>query len=432
MGTGSKILFIEDETSKDNSIMDALEAANLITGDIDDRNALNDETNGNIVIATSFADAFKRIISLGDGSEYEWIFIDRNLAEYAISSENNEKLDEYTNSDTEYFSIDSKVFKKDFFKSLLYTVTKDDNVEKLILAGDYLFATLVNAGVPIEKICFLTANNDSSIEMLEQSLYLHTKRLPQIIDKTPDGYGELKKILKDSHKAKIRFLYRDIFNNIKVKDIFSPYIEDFITILAKRYKSGTEAEYTKGDGILLRNMIEAIVAYIADDNNFKNRLNDPKEVDTVRRFLNCDLLGYSREFEKKLSHIHTNFKKVCNKLNKKVLNKNDESDIRNHIQKYSKDIDKETDLIIEYSNAKILTALNDFYFHDPYDFPPKYIFSYIDNIYTVTSEFSAHGKNDNTTDDLLSTDGWSALLSGMLEIMKWVAKENPNPASHQS
>ena len=62
---------------------------------------------------------------------------------------------------------------------------------------------------------------------------------------------------------------------------------------------------------------------------------------------------------------------------------------------------------------------------DFYQECPQYIFSYTDCIYTVTSEFSAHGKNDRTTDDL-SIDGWEALLSGMLQIMQWVADKNPN------
>ena len=59
---------------------------------------------------------------------------------------------------------------------------------------------------------------------------------------------------------------------------------------------------------------------------------------------------------------------------------------------------------------------------------PKFIFSYIDNIYTVTSEISAHGKNDKTTEGLCA-DGWSALLSGMIQIMQWVAETNPNKSS---
>jgi hypothetical protein len=53
--------------------------------------------------------------------------------------------------------------------------------------------------------------------------------------------------------------------------------------------------------------------------------------------------------------------------------------------------------------------------------PPKYIFSYIDNIYTVTSEWSAHGRNAQTTNDL-TKEGWEALLNGMLQILQWVAK----------
>ena len=416
MRTGSKILFIEDESNLDNKIIDVLEDAGLINGDVSDRETLNKQTNGDIVIATSFQDAFKRITALGDGSEYEWIFLDRNLAEYEILSENSSTLIEYINNDSVDFSIDDRIFSKKFFNGFVQGDLQRGQPK--LFVGDYLFIMLINAGVPVEKICFLTANNDASMEELTKSPYLHKKRLPEVIEKTPEGYKGLVKKLQHPHNAKIRFLYRDIFHNKKVDHVFGSYIEDFIAVLAKRYKSNADTEYTKGDGIVLRNMVESVVSYIADDNNFKNRLNDPKEVETVRRFLNCNLLGYSGQFEQRLSHIHSNFVNICNKLKKKVLNKNDKMAITKWISDY------EADLIIEYSNAKVVTALNDFYFHAPYDFPPKYIFSYIDNIYTVTSEFSAHGKNDKTTDGL-SSDGWSALLSGMLQIMQWVTDTNP-------
>jgi hypothetical protein len=86
-----------------------------------------------------------------------------------------------------------------------------------------------------------------------------------------------------------------------------------------------------------------------------------------------------------------------------------------------------------YDAARFFAALNQLYFGNATHpgLPPKYIFSYMDNIYTVTSEFSAHGKNATTTNDL-SPDGWSALLSGMLQIMQWVADTNPNPPPPQN
>ena len=167
MGTGSKILFIEDQTNIDQQIINCLEVAELLDSDIYGREELNEKTNGNIVIATSFRDAFERIIELGDGLEYEWIFLDRDLAHYAFSSENSTILQEYIASDSEDLSIGDQIFTKKFFNGL---VQGDSNTgEQHIFAGDYLFIMLINAGVPIEKICFLTANNDASMEELRKS-----------------------------------------------------------------------------------------------------------------------------------------------------------------------------------------------------------------------------------------------------------------------
>ena len=414
MGTGSKILFIEDEINLDDKIIDALEAAGLIAGDIGDRDALNNKTNGNIVIATSFTDAFERIISLGDGSEYEWIFLDRNLAEYAISSEKSTKIKEYIGSSIEDFSIGDKVFTKKFFDG--FTCNNSEN-EQLILAGDYLFITLINAGVPIEKICFLTANNDSSVKMLEKSPYLHKKRSLQILDKSDAaGFSDLEDILKNSHKAKIRFLYRDIFNNTKVQNIWGPYIEDFIAILAKRYASGAGAGY-KGDGIILRNMIETGL---------------PKIVPArygIRKYLNNASNQYNPSSSLKLDP----YDKTLHKTWKDMIDKSIKAQKGNTLLWWNdKNLQAELNslqstIILDdlkaYDAARFFAALNQLYFGNsvPSGLPPKYIFSYMDNIYTITSEFSAHGKNATTT-NALSSDGWSALLSGMLQIMQWVAK----------
>ena len=416
MGLGSKILFIEDATEMDEQIINILEKADLIEGDILDRNALNESSHGNIVIATSFEDAFDRIISLGDGFEYEWIFIDRNLGEYNIFSGDGSistLADFITNTEESWndFSIGSKVFKKEFFKGVSGTNNQS------IFVGDYLFITLINAGVPIEKICFLTANNDNSIEELEKSPFLHKKRLPQIIGKGSDGWEEeLETILRDSHCAKIRFLYQKIFNNKKVNEIFDPYISDFITILAKQLKYGMEKRFEKGDGIVLRNMIEALVAHISKTNE-----------QSVRNYLNLSE-AYSalfkreytpRNFEcfKRSSYYQTGITRE--KVKKFLQAWKDGKDIRF-------DVEAETERVLQYATALELGTLANFYKGKtcPSD-PPKYIFSYIDNIYTVTSEFSAHGKNDRTTDDL-SIDGWKALLSAMIQILQWVADTNPN------
>ena len=422
--SAGRILFVEDQYDTLKSYLKVLKTCNLITDDeLKEINRFKGDTqkeqfekfnsvlNGRIEVATCFADAFEKIQEAKTGDEYDCFFIDRNLAGYS-------DIDMLFTKNHQIKA--QKEFSKDFFNGF-----KSSPEDTKIFIGDYFVVVLINAGVPIEKIYFLTANNNGIQELLK-SPYLHANRLPRYIDKTNDSFEEdLIEILNNSHCAKVRFLYKDIFENAKVKDIWGAYIEKFIAILAKRYKSGAKSNY-KGDGIILRNMIEAIVAYIADDNNFKSRLQDPKEKDTVRRFLNCDLLGYSREFEKKLSFIHKDWVRIKGILGKNVFSNNDAPSISKCIK-----TNANTNLIIKYSCAKTLTALNDFYFCNPYDFPPKYIFAYIDNIYTVTSEFSAHGKNDKTTKGL-STDGWSALLSGMLQIMQWVAATNPNPTSPQS
>lgn len=423
MRTGSKILFIEDEINLDNKIIGCLEAARLISGDISDREELNESTDGNIVIATSFTDAFEKIISLGDGSEYEWIFIDRNLAEYAISSEETIILRDYITSKLEDFFIGDQIFTKKFFNGLIQEYSNTG--EQRIFAGDYLFIMLINAGVPIEKICFLTANNDASMEELTKSPYLHKKRLPEVISKDSDGYKKLEEKLRDSHGAKVRFLYREIFNNEKVKNVFGSYIEQFISVLAKRYKYGSNATYTKGDGILLRNMIEMGIPQIVPEEYSKK---------TIRKFLNCANAKYNTkpkdyaptEEEKKLHNIWIKMLNESVKIGEKnSLLWTDKKDLENRFGKIEKKGEICLDNVINYDTARFLTALNLLYFGEPpSDLPPKYIFSYIDNIYTVTSEFSAHGKNDKTTDGL-SLDGWSALLSGMLQIMQWVTDTNP-------
>ena len=162
---------------------------------------------------------------------------------------------------------------------------------------------------------------------------------------------------------------------------------------------------------------------------------------TIRNFLNCAEAKYNTkpkdygptEKEKKLHNIWIEILKKNikeGKINSLLWIENED------LKKCFDGIDEKCEIcldnVINYDTARFLTALNLLYFgKPPKDLPPKYIFSYIDNIYTVTSEFSAHGKNDKTTDGL-SPDGWSALLSGMIQIMQWVAKGNPNPTSPQS
>ena len=301
----------------------------------------------------------------------------------------------------------------------------------------------------------LIEHPDSSIEELEKSPLLHQNRLPRIITKSVDD-NEIKKILQNSPCAKIRFLHRDIFANEKVQEIFGPYVEEFIAALARRYKYGSNAKYRKGDGIVLRNMVENVVRYIAK----KHFPNDPDL--SCRDLLNHEDSGYNLQWDKLVPKDYNDpgcnlqygindkfdrfvFKDWCRYLDQyQVLpDINNQADIENYLkntypQKYNNPkypqnaAEQAKKIIVCTREIKTLIALQAIYRNSSqYAGLPKYIFAYIDNIYTVTSEFSAHGRNDKTTKGL-STDGWSALLSGMLQIMQWVAATNPNPQSPQN
>ncbi|MBQ7395630.1 MAG: hypothetical protein IJW08_03730 [Lentisphaeria bacterium] len=367
-------------------------------------NKFNDFWAGNAICPRSFEDAYRLVNAIGTGEEYNLIFIDRNLENYHDLKNGQE------------IQIDEKIFTKEFFQGINGFV------------GDYLFIMLKNSGVSLEKICFLTANNDASIEELKKSPYLHKKQLPEIIDKSENGYEELKIKLKYSHNAKIRFLYKDMFNNEKIQEIFGPYIENFIAVLSKRYKYGRNAKYDKGDGILLRNMIEAVVAYIVETYFGSN----PK-LQTCRDLLNAKDAKYNCYLvANKRKHLTAHWWRYIKETNtfptdqlnveQWLLRNVDYYKEPKNVEKASKDA---LSIINMTEQMKTWVTLIDFYKQQGNTslLPHKYIFSYIDNIYTVTSELSAHGKNDKTTEGL-SSDGWSALFSGMLQIMQWVAKEN--------
>ena len=364
---------------------------------------------GNAICPKSFEDAYRLVNAIGAGEEYELIFIDRNLENYHDIKNGNE------------IQIDEKKFTKTFFEGLNG------------FAGDFLFLMLVNAGVPIEKICFLTANNDASIEDMEKSLFLQKKLPPKIISKTDKGYKEVKEILNDCQKAKIRFGYKELFENKKVCDIFGENINKFIAILAKQSKHENSS---KDDGNTLRKMLEDVVPYIAV--KFFSCKWKPGSSVSVRNFLNSQSDYKAKLPNKEHWDMYQNWLKLSVELGRFPISTKDQKYIENTyfpnlekatgIKKDKKDAEK----IIKYSTAKVLHLLYDHFYRDNSSTNiPKYIFSYIDNIYTVTSEVSSHGPNDKTTDGL-SPDGWSALLSGMLQIMQWVADTNPNPTSPQS
>ena len=119
MTSGSKILFIEDQRSALAIIKNALEAAGLIDvedGVADSFKSFNERLKDRFAVAESFSDAFKRIQDVGDGSEYEWIFIDRNLGRY----KDIEEID-----DQDGINIADKCFDKDFFKGYQHGCDED-------------------------------------------------------------------------------------------------------------------------------------------------------------------------------------------------------------------------------------------------------------------------------------------------------------------
>ena len=173
----------------------------------------------------------------------------------------------------------------------------------------------------------------------------------------------------------------------------------------------------------------------SDLNHYRKVLQIQSTLGELRRYDEGRLfaaLNNPKVHENKKLHIDW-----CKIIGKSIKDKNrntllwlEDSDLNRYLNELQ--IQSPLDKLRQYDTARFLAALNQLYFGDPpKDLPPKYIFSYIDNIYTVTSELSAHGKNDKTTEGL-SVDGWEALLSGMLQIMKWVADTNPNPKSPQS
>ena len=245
--SAGRILFIEDQFDTLKGYLKLFKECSLVSDDEYQKisrfkgdNQKEKFENFNSVLgprieaATCFVDAFKKIKSAKRGTEYDWFFIDRNLFLY------DDIHNLYENGDEICFY---KNFSREFFDGFEFSDVDNYEKNKKIFVGDYLIVVLINAGVPIEKICFLTANNDSSVENLLKSPFLHGEKLPRVIDKKGQ---ELEKILgEESPCAKIRFLYRDIFHNKKVDDVFGPYIEDFISILAKHYKDGKNVQYNQ-------------------------------------------------------------------------------------------------------------------------------------------------------------------------------------------
>ena len=422
----SKILFIEDQLEDITKvILQCLRDSGLIKleefiklrqltkqGDnpiepINKSEILKDK----VEFAESFGDALERIKKAGNGFDYRWFFIDRNLEYF----------------DDKKSRFDSKFC--DFFKGK---------------EGDYLYIRLRQAGVPDEKICFLTANGEEN-PFASSDFFDHSdpQSKPQVIMKntaagkqpgessTSDGKAPKKLVeyLRSAGPTKIRFKYKKIFGNQKIKAILGKKMEDFIELMARsEYPEGAAGfKFDEGDGILLRNMIEWVVATLSGKTD---------EDISVRHFLNDSANGYSSRYRQPLdikSWVHWYKRKGCQLPTKDNIT---EDDLKNQEDWFSKNTSNNKwktphEMTEDYFNRIFCISmwiefhllLNDLSSNP--DIIPKYIFSYIDNIYTVTSEWSAHGGNPTRVTDL-SAEGFRALVYGMCQILDWFADKYPN------
>ena len=90
MNTGSKILFIEDQSNAANMILNALEEAEILPKNNEIGSENLHKIKDCITVATSFKEAVNCVEEVGNGSDYEWIFIDRDLSEYKIDRDSPE------------------------------------------------------------------------------------------------------------------------------------------------------------------------------------------------------------------------------------------------------------------------------------------------------------------------------------------------------
>ena len=215
---------------------------------------------------------------------------------------------------------------------------------------------------------------------------------------------KLYNLIANSLDCQICFKYKVFFDNKHIENIFANtnLLNKFQELLVK-IERNEKPEYE--DGTVLRNMLEII---IWKKWSFKVRgfLNN-------HRSYNCDKPDIFDQWLK------------STQCYRHVPTAND----RDNLKRDYKD-DKKVDDIINCTTVIIEGILNICYrtAQKTFSDPPKYIFSYIDNVYTVTSEWSSHGKNQTTT-QALSLEGWKTLVFGMCQILQWLAKKNPNPPS---
>ena len=431
---GSKVLFIEADVETIDVIWNSLGKSGLLGKARIPENPVpknfeefNEKTDG-FAIATSFEDAIARIRNIHRGEAYAMIFINSNLESYHDVRKARRQGFCHIDGDAEF----TKEF-FDYFRNL----------------GDYLYFRFIDAGVPREKLCFFTdklPQHTTPNEPFLTSPFVRHK--PRVIDRRgslssehidPFEEKELKddelvECLANLNEAATRARYREIFDNETVKKVFDAYLDEFITLL-------TDAQSDKipqaSEGITLRLMIEAVVGYIVTTP--LKHLFDANEIG-VRGFLNKKKCCYN-DYHYHDTYFNSNDWVEILKLLRNWPSDKDKSSLESYFKKkYDKaqdqQIEKKVKYCIDYAetmrtmaeNSNLLSYLYDLYSASKNpsinEDLPKYIFSYIDNIYTVTSELSAHGNNDMTTHDL-SRDGWDVLLHGMCQIMQWVASQPP-------
>ena len=356
-------------------------------------------SKGIYLVGKSLGKKKKKIKEIGDGSEYSLIFIDRNLANYRDIMERKGVINEYG---------DEKL-KEEFFAFFNGFI------------GDYIYFRLVQNGVPEEKIYFLTANANDDFK-IAPFIKISKERVIVKVGKAKSGGSvfrmedepdderqektQLEEVLEDRGKDSItRNKYHDIFNSEKVYTLLKNtdnLLGKFLSLLTKM-RLNNKIDNPEAAGTTLRLIIEEVVHAIKPHNALK----------TVRKILN------HVEYNKNLRLPDDVFKKIEQDY-KTEINKNslwkEYLDYLNEFRVWNED---KKAMFRTFSTHFFLTYFNLAFSAENHENQtvPKYIWSFIDNIYTTVSECSMHGRGDDTRK--LSTEGWYALFNGMCQILTW-------------
>lgn len=431
----NKIMFVDDQLATDpdflinifDCILNSTEKTRLKAldnpmgigiGDI--KKILKD--NPCLEVFDSLNDAVDLISRTNDIlSEYELFIFDRNLFSSAGATGRKKT---YNRSDIEAkthirFDENYKEQEGDFLAEYLLSRTKPEDIVKLV-ARLYFYSA------------FNIKRKDGEIDT-PFAIKVENKNFPKehFVDKDDNGREQLKKIIRDLElpgKVQIKFKYKKIFGNHEIQSLPSEEMEDFIDLLTRiEYTDGaTGFNFKKGDGTLLRNMIAWVVALLSRNNvntdgiSVRGFLNDPKNK-YFPHYITAYMLQQWAFYYKKTKPLYPT---------KEIIPEEDRKKTQEHfhnqqerIEEYFNDISFISELISFHDQLKKLSF-------DSAAKVPKYIFSYIDNIYTVTSEWAAHGGNPDKVTDL-SAEGFRALVYGMCQILDWLADKYPNPVNNQ-